>query len=154
MLLCLPPHPQVSRMVFFITSFGLVSHFCSQADILSWLHQKRGENSWAILLPLSCSDLLAPPDAVQLFTVCTVSDIATPLLSSLLHGLTWFLRTMSLELQSCFVAPSRQQQQQKGRGAKAAAGQRGQRKQRRELNSSNFSLSCWVFLCVMTICGS
>lgn len=131
-----------------------MSHFCSQADILSWLHQKRGENSRAILLPLSCSDLLAPPwccPAVHCSYSFRYSN-TPPLLS--LMCLTCFLRTMSLELQSCFVAHLRQQQQQKGRGAKATGGQRGQGKQRRGLNSSNFSLSCWVFLCVVTIWGS
>lgn len=81
---------------------------------------------WAVLL------YWHPLDAVQLFTVSTISDIATPLLFSLLCGLAWFLRTMGLELKSCFVAPSRQQEQQKGRGAKPELVQREGRKSRGE----------------------
>lgn len=54
--------PWSKRILFFsLSPFGLASCFFSQADILSWLLQKRGEHSWAILLPLSCSALLAPP---------------------------------------------------------------------------------------------
>lgn len=149
-----PPAPDIRILLFIIISFGSVSQFCSQAGTPSWLLQK----GWLRTLVPSCC-----PWAVLLSwhgldccpTVGTVSDMVAPLLSSVLCGLTCFLRAMSLELQLCSVAPSRLTATAGGQKSQSRiGGWRGQGKQGRGWHSSKFSVSCWVFLCVMSIWGS
>lgn len=130
-----------------------MSCFCSQAGILSWLLQKRGESSWAILLPLSCSALLAPPwccPAVHCQYNFRYSN-TTPVLSLMWSCLIFEDNGSGIEVMLC--SPFKTTGTAEGQRSQTRTGaQRGQEKQRRELNSSNFS--CWVFLCVMTIWGS
>lgn len=84
-------------------------------------------------------------DVVQLFTTGTASEMVPPLLSSVLCGLTCFLRAMSLELQLRSVPPSRlTATAEEWKNQSRIGGWRGQEKQRREWHSSNFSVSCWV----------
>lgn len=131
--------------------------------ILIWFSELLLFPSWYTLLAASegMRELLVHPgvlelfcftDIVQLFIASTVSDVV---LSSLLCGLTCFWRAMSLQLQSRSVAPSRLIATAEGwKGQSRIFGQRGQGKQGREWNSPEFSVFCWVVLCVMRIWGS
>lgn len=146
------PSPSKRILVFSLSSFDLVSCFCSPADTLSWLLQKRGEDSWAILLPLSCSALLAPPwcyPAVHCWYSFRYRN-TTPVLSLMWSYLVFEDNESGIEVVLCSPFKTAEGQRSQTR----TGGQRGQEKQRgeRELNSSNFS--CRVFLCVMTVWGS
>lgn len=147
-----PPAPQVTGYWFFnyphlVQWVSFVSRLVHSTGYL-----RRGERT---LGPLSCSALLASPlccPAIYCWYSFRYGN-TMPVLS-----LTWsYLYSKGNEsgIAVMLVAPWRLTAAAAGQKSQSRiGGQREQGKQGTEWNSSNFSVSCWVFLCVMSIWGS